>query len=384
MPPLAGVAELDSFSHKKLVTKPNNLTYSYYLSPDFNKKQKNPQVPTLVFIHGYPDDAYMWAGAVPHMLKLPYPFLLVDLLGFSGSSKPTDPPNYNYKQQADSIAQILNEEGVGNNVIPIGHDWGSGTSPSIDLRTRANHFQATAQRFYLYHRQRCVGLALLSLAYQIPSAEPFNLDQANEQTTNRFGYPQWEYWNFFTAPDAPGLMLKNLDRMYEVMHGIYSSPNSEEKGRDIWMREMFCTPGAMRDYISRSGKYKDYTVELKEYAKNPELKKRFVERLARDKFDGPVCYYHTLKNNTNLEDEREHLCQDPERKKIKVPMLYIGQTGDWVCRTDLMGDAVEAGLVQREDLEEKVVEAGHWVLYEKPEEVAGLIGDWLQRKFPVK
>ena len=125
MPPVAGVAELDTFEHKTLVTKPKSLTYSYFLSPNFNKKQ-DPSVPTLVFIHGYPDDAYMWAGAVPHMLKLPYPFLLVDLLGFGGSSKPTDPPNYNYKQQADSIAQILDEEGVGSNVIPIGHDWGSG------------------------------------------------------------------------------------------------------------------------------------------------------------------------------------------------------------------------------------------------------------------
>lgn len=218
----------------------------------------------------------------------------------------------------------------------------------------------------------------------IPSAEPFDLDQENEQTAKRFGYPQWEYWNFFTAPDAPKLMNEDLTRMYEVNHGNYPSPNPEEKGRDIWMREMFCTPGAMRDYVARSGKYKDYTVELKEYAKNPELKKRYMERMSRDKFDGPVRYYYTLKDNTNLQDEREHLCKDPEKKKITVPMLYIGQTGDWVCRTDLMSDAVDAGLVKRENLEEKVVDAGHWVLYEKPEEIASLIGDWLQRKFPVK
>ena len=125
MAPIAGVAELDSFEHKTLVTKPNDLTYSYYLSPDFNERQ-DPSIPTLVFIHGYPDDAYMWAGAVPHMLKQPYPFVLVDLLGFGGSSKPTDAPHYNYKQQADSIAQILDTEGVGSSIIPIGHDWGSG------------------------------------------------------------------------------------------------------------------------------------------------------------------------------------------------------------------------------------------------------------------
>lgn len=178
-------------------------------------------------------------------------------------------------------------------------------------------------------------------------------------------------------------MNADLERMYEVNHGFYASPKPEEGGRDVWMREMFCTPGAMREYVARQGKWKDSSVKLKPYAKNAELKKRFVERLSKGGFEGPVQYYHSLKNNTMLEDERE-LCKAPDNadKKITVPLLYIGQTGDWVCRTDLMGPAKEQGLVA--DLEEKVVDAGHWVLYEKPEEIASLIGDWLERKFPVK
>lgn len=52
-----------------------------------------------------------------------------------------------------SIAQILDTEKVANKVIPSGHDWSL----------------ATSQRFYLYHKQRCTGLILLSLAYLIPS-----------------------------------------------------------------------------------------------------------------------------------------------------------------------------------------------------------------------
>ena len=173
---------MDQLEHRTIVTKPYNLTYSYYLSPNFNEKL-DKSTPTLVFNHGFPDMAEMWAGALPHMLKLPYPFLLMDLLGFGDTSKPTETEKYNYRQQADSIAQILDKEGVPNNVIPIGHDWGS----------------AVSQRFFLYHRQRCVGLSLISLAYQIPSPEPFSLDGSDEATTKRFGYPQWEYWNFFTG-----------------------------------------------------------------------------------------------------------------------------------------------------------------------------------------
>lgn len=62
------------------------------------------------------------------MLELPYQFLLVDILGLGDSEKPLEASDYNWRKQADSIAQILDLEGVGNSVIPIGHDWGSGES----------------------------------------------------------------------------------------------------------------------------------------------------------------------------------------------------------------------------------------------------------------
>jgi soluble epoxide hydrolase / lipid-phosphate phosphatase len=178
---MAVYMDLIGFEHKSLITTPNNLTYSYYLSPDFHSKLKStPSTPILLLLHGFPDDAHMWAGVVPSFLQLNYPCILPDLLGFSGSSKPTNPNLYNYRQQANSLAQILDFEGVPKRVIPIGHDWGS----------------ATAQRFFLYHRERCTGLCIISLAYQIPSPKPFSLWNENHETAKKFGYPQWAYWNF--------------------------------------------------------------------------------------------------------------------------------------------------------------------------------------------
>ena len=362
---------MEGFSPKSLITSPYSLTYSYYLSPDFHSNvASGPSHPVLMLLHGFPDHAHMWEGAVPHLLSLGLPIIIPDLLGFAGSSKPTDPSRYNYKQQADSLAQVLDKEDVsGKRIIPIGHDWGS----------------ATAQRFYLYHRQRCIGLCLLSLAYQIPTTAHFSLWTANHETSQRFGYPQWSYWEFFTAPDAPELIRQNLGRFWEVNNGYYPSPLPEEHGRDIWMREMFCTKNAMREYITQTGKYVNgYTVDLKQYPDGERLREDFIRRLSRDGLEGPVCYYLSLANNTMVEDEKL-LCEKDvdgkDKRIIDVPFLYIGQTGDWVCRTDLMSDAKESGLVS--DLEEKVVDAGHWCLYEKPQEVAEVIGEWLQRRFSV-
>ena len=98
------------------------MTYSYYLSPDFHvKTTSNPSLPILMLVHGFPNNAHMWDGAVRHLQSLGYVMLLPDLLGFAGSSKSTDPRHYNYRQQANSLAQVLDAEGVTDKrAIPIG------------------------------------------------------------------------------------------------------------------------------------------------------------------------------------------------------------------------------------------------------------------------
>lgn len=181
-------------------------------------------------------------------------------------------------------------------------------------------------------------------------------------------------------------MRENLERFWEVNNGNYPSPLPEENGRDIWMREMFCTKNAMREYVAGTGKWAGgKSVPLKPYPEGDRQKARFIARMSRDGFEGPVCYYHNLAINANLEDDAAFCRPGPggeDLRKIDAPMLYVGQTGDWVCRTDLMGEAKEMGLVS--DLEEKVVEAGHWCLYECPEKIAGAIGEWLVKRFPVQ
>ena len=180
-------------------------------------------------------------------------------------------------------------------------------------------------------------------------------------------------------------MKENLSRFWEVDNGDLPSPDAKENGPDVWMREMFCTKDAMRGYITGTGKYMGYTVPLRYYPNGEYDKKRFIERLFRDRLEGPVQYYHSQANNTMLEGEQA-LCdkagKEGDQRKIEVPLLNIGQSGDWVCRTDLMKDAQKEILVP--DLEEKVVQGGHWTLYEKPDEIAYTICEWLTRGFPCK
>ncbi len=124
----------------------------------------------------------------------------------------------------------------------------------------------------------------------------------------------------------------------------------------------------------------DYRAPLKPYAQDLEFKRRWTDRLSRDGLEAPVCYYKALKSNYNLEEDRELLRQDAEANRVTKPVLYIAFTGDWVSRTDMNQAFVDSGMIT--DYEQHTVRAGHWGPYEKPQEVAEMLVDWLKRRFP--
>ncbi len=138
---------------------------------------------------------------------------------------------------------------------------------------------------------------------------------------------------------------------------------------------------------------------MKPHAKDPELKRYFIDRLSRDGLSGGLCYYKTYAQNYLLEDEKE-LCQILESARIAKPYLYIGEckidvenvqelllitfagfNGDHVLRTDLNKPWIALGLLPT--IEEHVVEANHWGPYEKPQEIASILREWLQKMFLV-
>lgn len=139
------------------------------------------------------------------------------------------------------------------------------------------------------------------------------------------------------------------------------------------MKKYFCSRGGMRDYLTSN----EPEPEVRPYAQDPTMKTAFVERMRRDGFDGPQCWYKAT--NSNLQYECDS--QLPEdRDKVNVPALYIGAKEDAVCRPEGMMPAIQKGLLphlERADM----LEAGHWTPFEKPDEVAANIRSWLKKTF---
>jgi len=335
---------MDAFE-KKSFTVARGYTYSYHISP--STENIDPNAPTLFFCHGWPDDSRLWQFVAPHLLPLKFRILIPDLLGVGGSSKPKHVSAYNYSYITKDFVEIFDHENV-SKVIAIGHDWGSGA----------------VQRVYLYAPERVAGLILLNVAYLIPSDEPFDLDAANDMTTKAYGSPLLMYWYFFTSEEGTRLMSENPEKVWEMCHG------ADQEGS--WMMKMFTERNTIRDFI-----LDPKSVPLKEYAQNEKLKKEFVDRVKRDGMETWQVYYRSWKDNVQHEAEKVEVPKD--RHKINLPVLYIGCSGDPVARPDSINIAKGAGLLP--DLEEVLIDSGHWCTFEKPEEITKAIKGFLEKRF---
>lgn len=324
---------------KKSYKTSRNLTYTYYVTPESTRGSGSK--PAIALFHGWPDDAYLWQAVVPYLQKLDYPLFIPDLLGYAGTDKPSDPSLYNSRDMTKDIIEILDHEGI-RSIISTGHDWGS----------------FLAARMYLWHPNRVVGVILLNVAYSPPGPEPFDLDKTNAMMEKMFNYPRFAYWELFTAPDGPKILVEHVESLYTAIHG-------DEKD---WMLKMFCTRGAMREFLLQ-----DKKVPVKKYAQDPELERTWIARMKRDTFVGPQNWYHATRYNHHYNAER---AIPPENFVIKVPVLYLGCTGDTVCLIELMEPPKQAGLLP--NLETKIFDSAHWCTMEIPDQIGPAIVEWLE------
>ena len=79
--------------------------------------------PLLVFLHGFPEGAFVWDGLLAHFSQLGYRCVAPNLRGFERSSAPAGPSAYRPKLLAQDIAALVDAEG-GHLAALIAHDWG--------------------------------------------------------------------------------------------------------------------------------------------------------------------------------------------------------------------------------------------------------------------
>jgi pimeloyl-ACP methyl ester carboxylesterase len=80
--------------------------------------------PTVVAVHGYPDDHTVWDGVVA-LLADDFHVVTYDVRGAGGSEAPRERAGYRIPQLVDDLGAVIDATAPGADVHLIGHDWGS-------------------------------------------------------------------------------------------------------------------------------------------------------------------------------------------------------------------------------------------------------------------
>lgn len=314
-------------------TTKRGYTYAYYSSP------AGPNRPYVLLQHGFPDSADEWEDLIiNYLLPRQVGVIAPDLLGYGGTSKPTDPAEYKLGLMAADLVEILDAEGV-TKVISLGHDWGS----------------RMAQLLYNLHPDRVSGLVMVNVPYQGANRAPFDLDAILAQPDH--GALPW-YWKLFTAEDGARLLQDKAQTFFKVMHAPQSWPQT------------ICTKGGTRKVLETEGE--GFDLQTRPYA-TADLEKAFVNRMKRDGFEGPVCWYKSHVLGLQINEP------NPDNAVVNVPTLFLGYSDEALNASVAIQGAQAAGFLPQ--LTNITLKGAHWGLLDDPKAFGEAVSKWLDDNY---
>lgn len=309
----------------------------------------------LIFIHGWPDIAESWVHQLTHFSsKGNYRVIAPDMRGYGNSTSPKDKRAYSLETLTNELVELAAHLNI-KKAVWIGHDWGSGV-----LSALAAH-----------HPDLFLGLILLSVPYRTIELGLNHL----VTLVNRDIYPKedyefgpWEYMRYYelSSQDSIKAFDENIERITKIFYLPHDPSNYGKPS---------ATSRVIREGGWFGGRFKDLPdIPLSSTFLSESHYNNLLASHKKHGFFPPTAYY--LNHDVNAEFAKK----EANGGKLEFPVLFIDAKHDAVCSTStapLMGK----GQKERcEDLTERTVEAAHWVMLEKGEEVNGIIGGWLGEK----
>ncbi|RMZ34704.1 hypothetical protein D0859_01118 [Hortaea werneckii] len=316
---------MDALQEKQLQVK-RGFSYRYFVSSHY--KLSNP---SLLLLHGWPDNANLWQYVLPYLLPLNCKIVIPDLLGYAGTTKPADLKAYDYRLMCQDMLGILAAEGIEDNVITIGHDFA---------------------RFNLLHAERCLATVHIGIAYMPPMPQALDPDVFFHLGQQEDGSSRYIYWELFTSPEAPKLFAQHTEAVWHALHGA----------PDNMVKQMFCFKDAFKNFLLQ-----DRTdVDLRPYAQDKDLHDAWIQEFSTEvQWEASFAWYNSFISGVQTAVDKTI---PPEKYRLEMPVLFISCDGDAVNPHSTIDGPRDAGLLP--DLTQKELHSGHWCPYEKPEELA--------------
>jgi pimeloyl-ACP methyl ester carboxylesterase len=170
-----------------------------------------PGAPLLVFLHGFPEAAFVWDEVLEHFGDR-YRCIAPNLRGFGPSSAPAEVEAYRVKHLMADLDALIDQLGGGPLEALIAHDWGG----------------AVAWTFAALKPERMKRLVIIN--------SPHPATFLRELKTNPDQQAASAYMNFLCRPDAEQLLAENdFARMWPMFTNMGAADASREGGG--WLTE---------------------------------------------------------------------------------------------------------------------------------------------------
>lgn len=147
----------------------------------------DPQAPTLVLLHGFPQNWLTWRLIIPDLM-VRYQVIAVDLRGYGDSAKPEGEAGYDKGTMAADLHALLGQLGIARPLL-IGHDRGA----------------RVARRYALDHPDALCGVALLDI---LPTEYVYDRLSAAEAAE------RYWHWTFHVVPEVPERLIAGHEEAY--------------------------------------------------------------------------------------------------------------------------------------------------------------------------
>ena len=282
----------------------------------------------IVLCHGFPELAFSWRHQMQPLADAGYHVLAPDQRGYGRTDKPKPVEAYDIVQLTGDLVGLLDHYGY-EKALFVGHDWGA----------------LVVWAMSVMHPDRVAGVINLSVSY---------LDRGTAEWVGLWEKLRGDDFYIVHFNRKPGVAdaafakdPKNLLRnLYRTEH--WTSPPRETK------------PGmAMINLVEEQnppGRLMMSEAELDVFAK----------AFSAGGFTGPINWYRNFTRNWTT------LGNYPQ--KVTCPALMIHGRYDMVQPSDRLKQIAP-------NVEVEMLQCGHWIQQEKPNETNALMLGWLARNY---
>ncbi|TFK77217.1 alpha/beta-hydrolase [Pluteus cervinus] len=322
---------MQSIVYKHFTTS-RQFDYAYYYhAPD------DSTLPVLMFLHGFPSTSQIWSHQLTYFQNRGFGLLAPDMLGFGGSSKPTDPHQYRLSLICQDLVELLDAENL-NQVVIVGHDLGS----------------KVASRLANLHDERFMGYAFLADPYNAPHPKS-NIQHALYATRRMCGYELCGHTLFFAEEGSAAFIHKHIDSFFNAVFPV--DPK-------MWVTEV-APIGALKRWLQA-----DKTTALPPYFSKQDFhawKATFVKY----GLEAPLCWHQAYVIGLYAEDDKEI---PTDNYIVHKPVFFAAARHDYISWSTL-GIATTNRHCRAATIRE--FSTGHWLMISSPSEVNHALFDWV-------